>query len=161
MSALKAALGLLPKGAHKEEPAKKIEEAEEALKRSDAKLAKELEYKLCKCTFPPQIMLWQEPRQAHVCPGCAKATRMLPKPQCQLQHVKDFTLIRPVTPAHCTRLNRGLAREVSEHCRNSIVWSSQTLFARLIMDMASSPDASSTIVSRASAAVAPNSRTQG
>jgi hypothetical protein len=67
---LKTALGLLPKGENKEALAKKIEEAEEALKRSDAKLAKELGYKLCQCTFPPQIMLWQEPRQAHVCPKC-------------------------------------------------------------------------------------------
>ena len=25
--------------------------------------------KLCDCTFPPQIMLWQEARKAHVCPN--------------------------------------------------------------------------------------------
>jgi hypothetical protein len=66
---LKTALGLLPRGADKDALANKIEEAEEALKRSDAKLAKELGYKLCKCTFPPQIMLWSERRKAFVCPN--------------------------------------------------------------------------------------------
>jgi hypothetical protein len=70
---LKTGLGLLPKGANKDALAKKIEEAEEALKRSDAKLAKELGYKLCKCTFPLQIMLWREQGKAYVCPSIGNA----------------------------------------------------------------------------------------
>jgi hypothetical protein len=66
---LKTAWSLLPKGADKDAVARKIGEAEKALERSDAKLAKELGYKLCECTFPPQPMLWKEKRKLFVCPN--------------------------------------------------------------------------------------------
>jgi hypothetical protein len=66
---LRSAWALLPKGPGKDALQTKIAEAEDALKRSDGKLAKELGYKLCRCTFPPQIMLWKEAQKAHVCPN--------------------------------------------------------------------------------------------
>jgi len=66
---LKSAWSLMPKGEERNALEQKIEEAEQALKKSDAKLAKELGYKLCECTFPPQIMLWKEQLRAHVCPN--------------------------------------------------------------------------------------------
>ena len=52
-----------------------IEEAEQALERADTKLAKELGYKLCECTFPPKPMLWNETRKLFVCqnPDCGRA----------------------------------------------------------------------------------------
>ena len=73
---LKSARNLLPKGADKDAIAHKIEEAEQAIGRADAKLAKELGYKLCKCTFPPKPMLWNETRKLFVCqnPDCGRTT---------------------------------------------------------------------------------------
>src|SRR5687768_10668146 len=67
---IKAASTMLPKGEKKEEAEAKIAAAQEALKRADAELARDLGYKLCHCTFPPQIMLWQQARSAHVCGAC-------------------------------------------------------------------------------------------
>lgn len=75
---LKSAKDLIPKGKDKDAITHKIEEAEQALKRADAKLAKELGYTLCECTFPPQIMLWQEKRQLFVCQN-AECGRTLPR----------------------------------------------------------------------------------
>lgn len=66
---LKAAIGVLPKGVKREEIEAKVHIAEEALRKSDAKAAKDLGYQLCTCTFPPQIMLWKEAESAHVCPN--------------------------------------------------------------------------------------------
>jgi hypothetical protein len=48
-----------------------IANAEAALARSDAELAKALDYRLCQCMFPPQIMLWRKAERAHVCPNPA------------------------------------------------------------------------------------------
>ena len=39
---------------------------------AEAKLAKELGYELCLCTFPPSVMLWRQPEKAHVCPACGR-----------------------------------------------------------------------------------------
>jgi hypothetical protein len=75
---LKSAAGLLPKGERRAEIDGKIGVAEETLKRSDAKLARELGFKLCDCTFPPQIMLWKEAEKAHACPNLACGRRMKP-----------------------------------------------------------------------------------
>jgi hypothetical protein len=60
----------LPKGAEAEKALQKIEEAESALKRSKAELAKGLGFKLCKCQFPPEIMLWDRTGRAHICHVC-------------------------------------------------------------------------------------------
>jgi hypothetical protein len=78
---LKSAYTLLPKGANRDEIEQKIKMAEDILKRSDAKLAKELGMKLCDCTWPPQIMLWKQTANAHVCPNeqCGR-TRIRPAP---------------------------------------------------------------------------------
>lgn len=58
----------LPPGPKTEQVQQKIEEAEKALRASEAQLAKVLGYRLCQCTFPPQIMLWREDQEAHICP---------------------------------------------------------------------------------------------
>jgi hypothetical protein len=68
---------LLPDGAGAEDAQKQIELAEEALQASKAKLAQSLNYHLCQCTFPPQIMLsegYHDKHDAEVfrCPKCKK-----------------------------------------------------------------------------------------
>jgi hypothetical protein len=77
MSLLKSAAAVLPKGERRAEIESKITAAEDALRRSDVKLARELGLKLCDCTFPPQIMLWKEAQKAHVCPNaeCGRVTK--------------------------------------------------------------------------------------
>ena len=65
---LKSAYELLPKGDKRDEVERKVQMAEEFLKRTDAKLANELGYHLCQCTFPPKIMLWRQKEHAFVCP---------------------------------------------------------------------------------------------
>lgn len=67
--ALKTGVSLLPSGKERDQAERALERAEEALKLSDYKLAKELGYRLCTCTFPPQIMLWRESENALVCPN--------------------------------------------------------------------------------------------
>jgi hypothetical protein len=63
----KSAVPLLPKGRQKDELEEKIKQAANLLARSDAKLARELGYHLCECTFPPQIMLWREATKSYDC----------------------------------------------------------------------------------------------
>jgi hypothetical protein len=67
---IKGAWSLLPKGEKRDEAEHKLRAAEEALKRSDAALAQKLGYELCQCTFPPQIMLWNEVGKEKACPKC-------------------------------------------------------------------------------------------
>lgn len=67
---LKGAAALLPKGPEKAELEARLDKAALELKKADVKLAKELGYNLCQCEFPPNVMLWKEAEQAHVCPAC-------------------------------------------------------------------------------------------
>ena len=69
---LKGIRDLLPKGETSHKIGQQIGEAERALELSRAELAKGLGYHLCKCTFPPQIMLWKETEKTNVCPACGK-----------------------------------------------------------------------------------------
>lgn len=67
LSILKQAADLLPKGNKKcEQLDQAVARAEEALRRNESAIAKELGFHLCKCTFPPQIMLWREKEAAFV-----------------------------------------------------------------------------------------------
>jgi hypothetical protein len=76
MGLLKSTAALLPKEEKRAEIEGRIGAAEDALKRSDAKLAREWGLKLCDCTFPPQIMLWKEAEKSHVCPHPACGRRI-------------------------------------------------------------------------------------
>lgn len=67
---LKGVIGLLPKGTDAGAAQKQLEQADQALKASEAQLAKALGYPLCKCTFPPQIMLLKTEAQVMQCPRC-------------------------------------------------------------------------------------------
>ena len=67
----------LPQGPEADRSQEQIERAEKALKAAEAQLAKELGYKLCQCTFPPQIMLsvGRHPtydKEIFSCPNCQK-----------------------------------------------------------------------------------------
>ena len=64
---VRAAWTPLPKGDEKDRIATKLEQAELALELSNAKLAKELGFRLCQCQFPPKPMLWDNARSAYVC----------------------------------------------------------------------------------------------
>jgi hypothetical protein len=66
---LKTLIPLLPTKNRGEAEAK-IQTAQDALDRANVDLAKTWGFKLCKCTFPPQIMLWKKEQQTNVCPGC-------------------------------------------------------------------------------------------
>ena len=65
---LKSSLALWPKGKKRDEAEQKVKAAEEALSRADAELAQKLGYPLCRCDFPPKVMLWREKEHAFVCP---------------------------------------------------------------------------------------------
>jgi hypothetical protein len=66
---VKGILGTLPKD-KASEVGKEIEKAEEALKQSEGELAKKLGFRLCRCTWPPQIMLWDKQTRKNICPSC-------------------------------------------------------------------------------------------
>jgi hypothetical protein len=54
---LKVMSGMLPKGRQHDDAEMQLAAAEKALQASEVQLAKALDYHLCQCTFPPQIML--------------------------------------------------------------------------------------------------------
>jgi hypothetical protein len=60
----------LPKSPEADKVQRKIEDAEVALKISNAELAKNLGFRLCKCSFPPEIMLLRSSERAYFCPKC-------------------------------------------------------------------------------------------
>jgi hypothetical protein len=61
----------LPKGPEADNAQQQIENAESALKTSEVELAKSLGFKLCKCRFPPPIMLWNAAERTNICPVCS------------------------------------------------------------------------------------------
>jgi hypothetical protein len=61
----KSAIGLVPKSRDDETIQHRLVDAEKALRASEAEFAKALGYKLCQCTFPPQIMLSQGYHHSH------------------------------------------------------------------------------------------------
>jgi hypothetical protein len=69
----------LPAGEKAEKAQAGIDKAEAALKTAEADVAKTLGFKLCKCTFPPQIMLWKENLKTNVCPSCGHEYPPKPK----------------------------------------------------------------------------------
>jgi hypothetical protein len=60
----------LPKGPDTDKVQQQIERAETALKSGEAELAKSLGFTLCKCKFPPPIMLWSASERTNICPAC-------------------------------------------------------------------------------------------
>ena len=74
VSTVKSVIDILPKR-EKEEASKRLVEAEEKLQIAEAQMAKGLGYELCKCTWPPQIMLHAgdvEYGERFRCPACSR-----------------------------------------------------------------------------------------
>ena len=74
---LKTLGGLIPRGPDSDAARQRLDEAEKALKASEAQLAKALGYQLCQCAFPPNIMLSVGRHPVHdkeifECPACKK-----------------------------------------------------------------------------------------
>lgn len=72
---------LLPEGKEKEAIEKSLIEADKASKLAETQIAQALGYRLCQCTFPPQIMLskgYKELSHHHeeefLCPRCNKSS---------------------------------------------------------------------------------------
>ena len=82
----------LPQGADANKAQNKIEEAEIALLKSKAEFAKALGYRLCQCTWPPQIMLWNKTERARICPECAD--RFPPPRQQAVEEEDDWITVR-------------------------------------------------------------------
>jgi len=73
ISVFRNAKNLLPNSPEKEAVEKSFDEAESAMKMAEVKVAKELGYQICKCTWPPQIMLsigYEEYGEKFQCPKC-------------------------------------------------------------------------------------------
>lgn len=69
LDVVKGVQGILPKDKADKAEAE-IKKAEAALKNGQAELAKKLGFRLCRCEFPPQIMLWKADIRKNVCPAC-------------------------------------------------------------------------------------------
>lgn len=64
----------IPSGEKRAEYESKLRIAEEAQRRADAVLAQQLGYLICKCTFPPNPMLWRQSQQIYECEVCGNRT---------------------------------------------------------------------------------------
>lgn len=74
LSTVQAAVDILPKR-EKEEASKQLLEVEKNLRAAEAQIAKGLGFELCKCTWPPQIMLLVgdvEYGEKFCCPACGR-----------------------------------------------------------------------------------------
>ena len=66
---------------------KKLDDAEKATKLAEAQIAQSLGYQICKCAFPPTIMLSVEHRdlvEIFKCPRCGKKYPSLDEPLGQM-----------------------------------------------------------------------------
>ena len=74
---LREAKDVLPDGPKRTSLEQSLEQAEKNSKLAEAQIAKALGYMLCRCAFPPQIMLKTGSSRAHgdhfQCPSCGSA----------------------------------------------------------------------------------------
>lgn len=70
ISTFKYIKDLLPSGSEKDNIKMAIVDAERRLRLAEAQIAEGLDYPLCRCTFPPQIMLYDSDSKRYVCPIC-------------------------------------------------------------------------------------------
>ncbi len=74
---MRATCALLPKGRDRDAIARRLDEASQALELSNATVARDLGYPLCRCAFPPRPMLWDNALGGFACraPGCGRVER--------------------------------------------------------------------------------------
>jgi hypothetical protein len=73
LDSLKSLKDLFPKGTKREQVEFKLADAERQIELAESQIALSLGYKLCKCTFPPAIMLRNglvDGRENLSCPKC-------------------------------------------------------------------------------------------
>ena len=75
----------------KEAASKSLEAAERAVQLAEAEMAKTLGYRLCQCTFPPQIMLSEgrEPKFGEEVFRCGQCKNQYP-PKKHFQELQDY-----------------------------------------------------------------------
>ena len=81
LSIIKQGQSLLPDAAETKALQAELETLRAQHERLDSQIAQALGYELCKCTYPPQIMLYKKEQNASVCPDCELAierTDLLP-----------------------------------------------------------------------------------
>ena len=64
---------LLPSSPERKAALLALQQAEQAIQEANVRLADDLEYNLCKCTFPPQIALRTKTGEMR-CPSCRRDT---------------------------------------------------------------------------------------
>jgi hypothetical protein len=69
LDVLKGTKDLMPDSPEKQAATVSLDAAGRALSIAEAKAAEELDYHLCRCTWPPQIALLM-PDRSHRCPKC-------------------------------------------------------------------------------------------
>jgi hypothetical protein len=72
LKAVKGVRDLLPKGKERDQIESKVTDAEKQFALAESQIAASLGYRLCQCTFPPQIMLKKGSGDENevVCPKC-------------------------------------------------------------------------------------------
>jgi hypothetical protein len=91
---IKGVRSQLPKGPEADKAQQQIEKAEAALKTSEAELAKSLGFQLCKCSFPPPIMLWSAAERTNICPACGDKNPPPPVTRQMPDHEPDWIRAR-------------------------------------------------------------------
>lgn len=74
---------VLPESKEKQVIEQSLEEATKATKLAEAQIAQALGYKLCQCTFPPQIMLsvgYKDFEEVFECKLCRKSSQRPERP---------------------------------------------------------------------------------
>jgi len=69
LSMLEDAKDLLPDGKQKREIELEVKRVERAIRQANCETAGKLDFHLCKCTFPPQVMLFDKTRNVYKCPN--------------------------------------------------------------------------------------------
>ena len=79
---------LLPESKDKDVISQSLESADKAARLAEVQVAQALGYQLCKCTFPPQIMLSKGYKQQnynheeeYICSNCGKSNIKPPAPR--------------------------------------------------------------------------------
>lgn len=91
---IKGVRSQLPKGPEADKAQEQIEKAEVAISTSEAELAKSLGFKLCKCSFPPQIMLWSAAERTNICPACGDKNPPPPETRQMADYEPEWIRVR-------------------------------------------------------------------
>lgn len=80
LSLMKEARDLISDESTRGQVTELLERAENEFNLSKAKAAVQFGYPLCRCTFPPQVMLLKDGKYLFHCPGCGRSVDLTPQP---------------------------------------------------------------------------------